>query len=84
MPSRRAVLQAGARTALTLPAARLGAAGLGSHPSGLLAPQNTPVPYAGIFLRPPELTPFEVGFDAGDPTRPYARYAVTAQLCRVS
>ena len=82
MPSRRAVLQVGALTALGLPAARLGAAGLGSRPSGLLAPQNTPVPYAGIFLRPPELTPFEVGFDDGDPTRPYARYAVTAQLGR--
>ena len=37
-----------------------------------LAPQNTPVPYAGVFRRPPVLEPYETGFDDGAPNRPYA------------
>ena len=82
MVTRRAVLQVGALAALGLPGARLAAANAGSRPVGRLAAQNTPVPFAGLFLRPPELTPFEVGLDNGDPARPYARYAVTAQLGR--
>ena len=45
-----------------------------------LAPKNMPVPYAGVFRRPPELRPFETGFDDGDPSRPYERYALTQQL----
>ena len=48
--------------------------------SSLLAPQNMPVPFAGVFRRPPELLPFETGFDDGDPARPYARYALTQKL----
>ena len=39
-----------------------------------------PVPYAGVFRRPPELLPFEKGFDGGDPARPYERYALTQKL----
>ena len=35
-----------------------------------LAPANTPVPYAGVFRRPPVLQPFETGFDDGDRSRP--------------
>jgi len=46
----------------------------------LLAPQNMPVPYAGVFRRPPVLMPFATGFDNGDPMRPYARYALTQKL----
>jgi FtsP/CotA-like multicopper oxidase with cupredoxin domain len=38
------------------------------------------VPFAGVFQRPPELLPFQTGFDDGDPRRPFARFAVTAQL----
>lgn len=45
-----------------------------------LAPQNTPVPYAGVFRRPPELQPYATGFDDGDPSRPFARFAITEQL----
>ncbi len=45
-----------------------------------LAPQNMPVPYAGVFRRPPELVPFATGFDDGDPARPFARYALTQKL----
>ena len=39
-----------------------------------------PVPYAGVFRRPPELVPFQTGFDGGDPARPFARYALTQKL----
>ncbi|WP_427007782.1 multicopper oxidase family protein [Pseudarthrobacter sp. H2] len=46
----------------------------------LLAPRNTPIPYAGVFRRPPELLPFEKGYDGGDPSRPFERYALTQQL----
>ena len=45
-----------------------------------LAPQNMPVPYAAVFRRPPVLEPFETGFDDGDPSRPYAKYALTQKL----
>ena len=48
--------------------------------ASLLAPQNMPVPYAGVFRRPPELVPFQTGFDGGDPARPFARYALTQKL----
>ncbi|MCY7405515.1 MAG: multicopper oxidase domain-containing protein, partial [Cryobacterium sp.] len=41
---------------------------------------NMPVPYAGVFRRPPELMPYQTGFDDGDPSRPYARYALTQKL----
>ena len=50
--------------------------------ASLLAPQNMPVPYAGVFRRPPELVPFQTGFDGGDPARPFARYALTQKLGR--
>ena len=49
-----------------------------------LAPANTPVPYAAAFRRPPELTPYETGFDDGDPSRPYAKFALTQKLGQAS
>ncbi|XAS67563.1 multicopper oxidase domain-containing protein [Micrococcaceae bacterium Sec5.7] len=45
-----------------------------------LAPINTPIPYARTFRRPPELIPYETGFDEGDPSRPYAKYSLTQKL----
>ena len=82
MPTRRTVLQMSALATLGLAGARVGAASAAGTAVGTLAPQNTPVPYAGVFRRPPELMPYETGFDDGDPRRPFARYAVTARLGR--
>lgn len=48
--------------------------------SSQLATKNMPIPYAAVFRRPPELRPFDTGFDDGDPSRPYERYALTQQL----
>ena len=80
MPTRRTVLQMGTLATLGVAGARIGAANADSQSVGTLAPQNTPRPFAGVFQRPPELQPFETGFDDGDPHRPFARYAVTAQV----
>ncbi len=80
MPTRRTVLQAGALAALGLTGVKLGEAGVASETPGGLASRNRPVPYAGVFRRPPELAPYETGFDDGDPTRPFARFALTARL----
>lgn len=75
------------REALTLGA--LGAAGLmgvgvtvnaEAAPRRLLAPELLPIPFAGVFRRPPELEPYETGFDGGDPARPFSRYALTQKL----
>ncbi|MDX6359974.1 MAG: hypothetical protein QOH37_3028 [Nocardioidaceae bacterium] len=82
MPTRRTVLQLSALATIGAAGARIGAANAASAAVGTLAPQNTPVPYAGIFRRPPELTPYETGLDDGDPSRPFARFAVTAQLAQ--
>ncbi|TFC77846.1 multicopper oxidase family protein [Cryobacterium cheniae] len=85
MTTRREVLQLGAFGALGI----VGARGGDDDPSApteplqttsLLAPQNMPVPYAGVFARPPELLPYESGFDDGDPARPYERFALTQKL----
>jgi len=78
--SRREALQLGALGALGLAGLGGGVALASSGTGSRLASRNTPVPYAGVFRRPPELQPFETGFDDGDPTRPFARFAVTAQL----
>ena len=80
MPTRRTVLQMGTLATLGVAGARIGAASADSRVVGSLAPQNTPTPFAGVFARPPELQPFETGFDEGDPQRPFARYAVTTQV----
>ncbi|HSP52603.1 MAG TPA: multicopper oxidase domain-containing protein [Cryobacterium sp.] len=85
MTTRREVLQLGAVGALGI----VGTKGGKDKPSAptaplqttsLLAPQNMPVPYAGVFRRPPELLPYESGFDNGDPTRPFERFALTQKL----
>src|SRR6478672_2459423 len=47
-----------------------------------LAPQNTPVPYRGVFRRPPELVPYATTYDGGDPGRPVDHFALTEQLGR--
>ncbi len=43
-----------------------------------LAATNTPVPFAGVFVRPPELTPYETGHDPDG--QPFERFALTARL----
>ncbi|WP_105035589.1 multicopper oxidase family protein [Cryobacterium aureum] len=84
MTSRREVLQLGAFGALGV----IGMSGDDDDPvsttplmtKSQLAPANMPVPYAGVFRRPPELLPYQTGFDDGDPSRPFARYALTQKL----
>jgi hypothetical protein len=80
MPTRRTVLQMSALATLGVAGAGIGTANAATTVVGTLAPQNTPVPYVGIFRRPPELTPYETALDDGDPNRPFERFAVTAQL----
>ena len=62
-------------------------AGRGGRGSGVaaspLAPENRPVPYRGVFRRPPELVPYATTFDDGDPARPFDRYALTQKLGRL-
>jgi FtsP/CotA-like multicopper oxidase with cupredoxin domain len=76
------MLQMGALATLGVAGVELGPARADSTSGGLLAKANTPVPFRGVFARPPELQPFETGFDDGDPARPFARFALTAQLGR--
>ena len=83
MTSRREVLQLGAFGAL-------GLVGMEGNDNDVpivplltqsqLAPANMPVPYAGVFRRPPVLAPYQTGFDDGDPDRPFAKYALTQKL----
>ncbi len=85
MTTRREVLQLGAAGALGIIGMKGGDDDLTTsttplQTTSLLAPQNSPVPYAGVFRRPPELLPYETGFDDGDPARPYERYAITQKL----
>jgi len=83
MTTRREVLQLGAVGALGLAAVNSGTATALSGAASQLAPQNTPVPYAGVFRRPPELMPYATTFDGGDPTRPVDHFAITQHLGRV-
>ena len=84
MATRRELLKLGAVGAFGLAGMKGGdddVAPLTAPPTAsLLAPPNFPIPFAGVFRRPPELMPFESGFDDGDPARPYARYALTQKL----
>jgi|GEM_PF-352744 len=80
MTTRREVLQLSALGALGLARINRGTRIVSSATDGQLATQNTPVPYAGIFRRPPELKPYATGLDGGDPARPFARFALTQQL----
>ncbi|MFF2029114.1 multicopper oxidase family protein [Arthrobacter sp. NPDC058192] len=93
MTTRREIFKLGAVGALglaglkggddTIPSNGTAAPAVPPVTASRLAPQNMPVPYAGVFRRPPELVPFETGFDDGDPARPYARYALTQKLGQV-
>ncbi|GAB16392.1 putative multicopper oxidase [Arthrobacter globiformis NBRC 12137] len=84
MTSRREVLKLGVVGAASL----TGVAASGDEPTqstslitrSQLAPANMPVPYTALFRRPPELVPYQTGFDGGDPARPFARYALTQKL----
>ncbi|TSE17387.1 multicopper oxidase family protein [Arthrobacter sp. KBS0703] len=84
MSSRRAVLRLGlaGTAALTGVAVSVGGAAPASSliTGSLLAPKNTPIPFQALFRRPPELVPFQTGFDGGDRKRPFARYALTQKL----
>lgn len=83
MTSRREVLQLGAFSALGVIGMSGGDDPVSTAPlltKSQLAPANMPVPYAGVFRRPPELVPYQTGFDDGDPSRPFARYALTQKL----
>jgi spore coat protein A len=79
MTSRREVLRLGAVASLGLSGLYPRVDAPVTTPSKL-APQNTPVPYAGKFRRPPELLPYETGDYDGDPARPFAKYALTQKL----
>ncbi|WP_241978757.1 multicopper oxidase family protein [Cryobacterium sp. Hh7] len=83
MTSRREVLQLGAFGALGLANMEGNDNDVPTVPlptQSQLAPANMPVPYAGVFRRPPVLAPYQTGFDEGDPDRPFARYALTQKL----
>ncbi|SEN61887.1 multicopper oxidase family protein [Cryobacterium sp. TMT1-3] len=83
MTSRREVLQLGAFGALGLVGMEGNDNVIPPVPlltQSLLAPANMPVPYAGVFRRPPVLAPYQTGFDDGDPDRPFAKYALTQKL----
>jgi len=83
MTTRREVLQLGAFGAITALGVKNGvdvAPGASDAPlqtRSMLATANTPIPFQAPFRRPPELAPFATGFDDGDPSRPFARYALT-------
>ena len=84
MTSRREVLKLGVVGAASL----TGVAASGDEPTqstslitrSQLAAANMPMPYTALFRRPPELVPYQTGFDGGDPARPFARYALTQKL----
>ncbi|HET7822277.1 MAG TPA: multicopper oxidase domain-containing protein [Ornithinibacter sp.] len=82
MTTRREVLGLGALGAAGLAGFQVGNEGPGDGTSRL-APQNVPVPYRGVFRRPPELVPYATTFDDGDPARPVEHYAVTQRLGRM-
>ena len=71
MTTRRDVLQLGALGAAGLAGIEFGKDGSSGDAPSRLAPQNTPVPYRGVFRRPPELVPYETTSTAV--TRPAVR-----------
>jgi spore coat protein A len=84
MTTRRDVLKigaVGAVGALGLAALDTSGAIASSGSASKLAPKNTPVPFRGVFVRPPELTPFVTGHDADG--QPFAQYALTEQLAPI-
>ena len=78
MTTRREILQLSALGAVGLAGLSSGVASASSSgTASTLAPQNTPVPYAGVFRRPPELMPYSSGVDEQGP---FERYALTGKL----
>jgi len=80
MTSRREVLKIsglGALGAVGLSAITGVGEASSSGTTSKLAPRNTPVPFVGVFLRPPELKPYATGVDAEGP---FEQFAVTARL----
>jgi spore coat protein A, manganese oxidase len=77
MTSRRDVLRLGAVGSLSLPGLSLGANPAGITPR--ISGPSRPVPYAGVFRRPPVLLPYQTGEDA---LGRFERYAVTERLGR--
>ena len=82
MTTRREVLQLGALGAAGLAGTQVPRDGSSGGGAGQLAPANTPVPYRGVFRRPPELLPYATAFDDGDPNRPFDHFALTQRLGR--
>jgi spore coat protein A, manganese oxidase len=83
MTTRREVLQLGALGAAGLAGTQVPRDGSSGGGAGQLAPANTPVPYRGVFRRPPELLPYATTFDDGDPNRPVDHFALTQRLGRM-
>ena len=80
MTSRREVLKIsglGALGAVGLSAITGVGEASSSGTTSKLAPKNTPVPFTGIFQRPPELKPYATGVDGQGP---FEKFAVTARL----
>ena len=80
MTTRREVLQLGALGAAGLASGQVARDGSSGGGAGRLAPANTPVPYRGVFRRPPELEPYATTYDGGDPSRPVDHFALTQRL----
>ncbi|HET7474926.1 MAG TPA: multicopper oxidase domain-containing protein [Dermatophilaceae bacterium] len=80
MTTRREVLQLGAVGALGVTQFNTVSASASDGTGSSLAAKNTPVPYRGTFVRPPELQPYETVFEGGDPSRPIQHFAVDQQL----
>ena len=83
MTTRREALQLGALGAAGLAGVQGGTDSGSGGAASPLAPENRPVPYRGVFRRPPELLPYATTFDDGDPARPVDHYAVTERLGRM-
>ena len=83
MTTRREVLQLGALGAAGLAGTQVARADSAGGTASPLAPANRPVPYRGVFRRPPELEPYATTFDGGDPSRPVEHYALTQRLGRL-
>ena len=80
MTSRRELLKVsglGALGAVALSAVTGVGEASSSGTASKLATKNTPVPFAGVFQRPPELKPYATGVDAQGP---FEQFAVTARL----
>ena len=80
MTTRREVLQLGALGAAGLAGTQVARAESSGGTASPLAPANRPVPYRGVFRRPPELEPYATTFDGGDPNRPVEHFALTERL----